>query len=116
MEEKMIKKERLFWWNEKYFHMHEKENYGDVLGKYLFEKITNKKVVFSLPKKWSYRDLFKQPIYFTVGSILANVNYFTLKQINFLLTKELIFKYRDYKYLYTINNSLNELSLIIKKD
>jgi hypothetical protein len=75
MEEKMIdKKERLFWWNEKHFHNHKNENYGDVLGRYLFEKISNKKVIFSIPNKWSYRDLFSQPIYLTIGSILANVN------------------------------------------
>lgn len=65
---------RLFWWNEKYFHHKSQENYGDLLGKYLVEKIANKKVVFSVPKKFSIRDFF-QPIYVTVGSILAHVNH-----------------------------------------
>ena len=64
---------RLFWWNEKIIQGKSKENYGDVLGKYLVEKISNKKVVFAWPKKKSISDLFS-PIYVTIGSILANVN------------------------------------------
>ncbi|GAA4942994.1 polysaccharide pyruvyl transferase family protein [Algibacter agarivorans] len=50
-----------------------KENYGDVLGRYLVEKISNKKVLFSHPKKFSILD-FWQPIYVTAGSILAHIN------------------------------------------
>ncbi|MBW4360376.1 polysaccharide pyruvyl transferase family protein [Flavobacterium taihuense] len=65
---------RLFWWNEKVIQGKSKENYGDVLGKYLVEKISNKKVVFAWPKKFSILDWFA-PIYVTVGSILANVNH-----------------------------------------
>lgn len=68
------KRIRLFWWNEKYFHKKSKENYGDLLGKYLVEKISSKKVIFSLPKKFSILDLFF-PIYVTIGSILSNVNH-----------------------------------------
>jgi hypothetical protein len=49
------------------------ENYGDVLGCYLVEKISGKRVLFSHPKKWSVRD-YVQPIYVTAGSILAHVN------------------------------------------
>lgn len=69
----MIDKIRLFWWSEKYFHNSDYENYGDLLGKYLVEKISNKDVVFSDPKKRSFKNLF-QPIYVTIGSILTNVN------------------------------------------
>lgn len=64
---------RLFWWNEKVIQGKSKENYGDVLGKYLVEKISGKNVVFAWPKKFSIRDWFA-PIYVTIGSILANVN------------------------------------------
>jgi len=64
---------RLFWWNEKIIQNKDKENYGDLLGKYLVEKISSKKVVFAWPKKFSFLDWF-EPIYVTVGSILANVN------------------------------------------
>ncbi|MGG7033603.1 MAG: polysaccharide pyruvyl transferase family protein [Flavobacterium sp.] len=65
---------RLFWWNEKIIQGKTKENYGDVLGKYLVEKISGKSVVFAWPKKWSVLDYF-MPIYVTVGSILTHVNH-----------------------------------------
>ena len=65
---------RLFWWNEKIIQRKSKENYGDVLGKYLVEKISSKKVIFSWPKKFSVLDFFS-PIYVTIGSIIHNVNY-----------------------------------------
>lgn len=65
---------RLFWWNEKVIQKKAKENYGDLLGKYLVEKIAAKKVVFAWPKKFSIFDFFI-PIYVTVGSVLANVNH-----------------------------------------
>jgi hypothetical protein len=64
---------RLFWWNEIKIQGKFKENYGDLLGKYLVEKISGKKVVFGWPKKFSLYDFFS-PIYVTVGSILGNVN------------------------------------------
>ncbi|WP_339895263.1 polysaccharide pyruvyl transferase family protein [uncultured Algibacter sp.] len=67
------KKIRLFWWSESLLMGKPKENYGDVLGKYLVEKISNKKALFSHPKKFSILD-FWQPIYVTAGSILAHVN------------------------------------------
>ncbi|WP_417939639.1 polysaccharide pyruvyl transferase family protein [Flavobacterium sp. RS13.1] len=65
---------RLFWWNEKIIQGKSKENYGDLLGKYLVEKISGKKVVFAWPKKFSVLD-WLSPIYVTIGSILTNVNY-----------------------------------------
>ena len=64
----MPNKIRLFWWNERKIQKKAKENYGDLLGKYLVEKISGKQVEFAWPKKWSYKDLFS-PIYVTVGSI-----------------------------------------------
>lgn len=65
---------RLFWWNEKIIQGKSKENYGDALGKFLVEKISGKKIVFAWPKKFSLLDFF-QPIYVTIGSVLANVNH-----------------------------------------
>lgn len=65
---------RLFWWNEKVFHNKAKENYGDLLGKYLAEKISGKQVVFTKPKDFTLLDFFS-PIYVTIGSILGNVNH-----------------------------------------
>ena len=64
---------RLFWWNEIKLQKKKKENYGDLLGKYLVEKISKKKVVWVKPASFSIINFFK-PIYVTVGSILAHVN------------------------------------------
>jgi pyruvyltransferase len=65
---------RLFWWNEKIIQGKKRENYGDLIGKYLVEKISSKKVVFAWPKKFSLLD-YIMPIYVTVGSVLANANH-----------------------------------------
>lgn len=64
---------RLFWWNEIKIQGKEKENYGDLLGKYLVEKISNKKVVWVKPATFSLYNLIF-PIYVTIGSILTHVN------------------------------------------
>ncbi len=64
---------RLFWWSESILMDKPKENYGDVLGKYLVEKISNRKILWANPKKFNIRD-FWQPIYVTAGSILAHIN------------------------------------------
>lgn len=65
---------RLFWWNEIKIQGKSKENYGDLLGKYLVEKISQKEVVWAKPSKFSIQDFFS-PIYVTIGSILTNVNH-----------------------------------------
>ncbi|MCB9426824.1 MAG: polysaccharide pyruvyl transferase family protein [Flavobacteriales bacterium] len=70
----MSKTIRLFWWNEKIIQGKSQENYGDVLGRYLVEKISKKEVQFAWPKKFSVWGWFS-PIYVTIGSILANVNH-----------------------------------------
>lgn len=69
------KKIKLFWWNEVILQNKLKENYGDMIGPYLVEKISNLKVVFTHPnkKKWK-QALSSSPIYLTVGSILAFSN------------------------------------------
>ena len=64
---------RLFWWNEIKMQGKSKENYGDLLGKYLVEKISQKEAVWSKPSKFSIHDFFS-PIYVTIGSILTHVN------------------------------------------
>ena len=48
------KKIPLFWWSEVYLMHKKKENYGDLLGKYLIEKISNRVVVFKHTKKNAY--------------------------------------------------------------
>ncbi|GAA4883791.1 polysaccharide pyruvyl transferase family protein [Flaviramulus aquimarinus] len=64
---------RLFWWNEIKLQGKVKENYGDLLGKYLVEKISHKKVTWTKPGRFSLSNFFS-PIYVTVGSILTHVN------------------------------------------
>lgn len=64
---------RLFWWSEPKLMGKSKENYGDLIGAYLAEKISNKKVVWTHPKRKHIKDYF-QPIYVTAGSVLAHVN------------------------------------------
>lgn len=64
---------RLFWWNEIKLQRKPKENYGDLLSKYLVEKISNKKVVWCKPANFHVQDFFS-PIYVTIGSILTHVN------------------------------------------
>lgn len=63
---------RLFWWNEKKLQGKTKENYGDLLGRYLVEKISGKRAVWTNPISFSIFDYFK-PTYVTIGSILTNV-------------------------------------------
>ncbi|MBN9285834.1 MULTISPECIES: polysaccharide pyruvyl transferase family protein [unclassified Flavobacterium] len=64
---------RLFWWSEIQLANKKKENYGDLVGKYLVEKISGKKVIWIHPKKRPVLETFRT-IYFTAGSILAQVN------------------------------------------
>lgn len=62
---------RLYWWQEK--RESRKENYGDVLSKYLVEKISNKKVrTISHPSKRINRRFFKH--YIAIGSIISSAN------------------------------------------
>jgi polysaccharide pyruvyl transferase WcaK-like protein len=69
----MSKKIQLFWWSERKLMGKLKENYGDLLGKYLVEKISGKKVVWVQPKK-QWLKMFFRPVYVTIGSVLAQVN------------------------------------------
>ncbi|WPR71603.1 polysaccharide pyruvyl transferase family protein [Flavobacterium sp. NG2] len=82
---------RLFWWNEKVIQGKSKENYGDLLGKYLVEKISGKLVVFSWPRKWSILDFF-QPIYVTIGSILTHVDHKCIVWGSGIISKEYTIK------------------------
>lgn len=64
---------RLYWWSEIFIQKKQKENYGDLLGKYLVEKISGKKVTWVRAQKFSIRNLFS-PLYVTIGSVLAHIN------------------------------------------
>lgn len=82
---------RLFWWNEIKLQNKSKENYGDLLGKYLVEKISNKKAVWVKPVDFSIKNFFS-PIYVTIGSILTNVNRYCVVWGSGIITKSLPIK------------------------
>lgn len=62
----------LYWWSEIFIQKKSKENYGDLLGAYLVEKISGTKVTWFNPKKRRL-PFVKQTVYATIGSILAHV-------------------------------------------
>jgi len=63
----------LFYWSEIKFIFREKENYGDLLSKYLVEKISGKPVKFVQPKKqpWYKRN---KTNFLAIGSILHHAD------------------------------------------
>lgn len=63
----------MFYWSEIKFIFREKENYGDLLSKYLVEKISDKPVKFVHPKKqpWYKRN---KTNFLAVGSILHHAD------------------------------------------
>lgn len=63
----------LFYWSERKFIFRNKENYGDLLSKYLVEKISGKEVKFVQPKKQPWYKL-KKKHYVVVGSILHHAS------------------------------------------
>lgn len=63
----------LFYWSEIKFIFREKENYGDLISKYLVEKISGKEVKFVHPKKQPWYKWNKQN-YLAVGSILHHAS------------------------------------------
>ena len=87
---------RLFWWNEIKIQGKNKENYGDLIGKYLVEKISGKKIRFAFPKKFSLLDYFL-PIYVTAGSILTQVNHKCIVWGSGIISKE--YKIKKAKFL-----------------
>ena len=63
----------LFYWSEIKFIFREKENYGDLISKYLVEKISDKPVTFVQPKKqpWYKRN---KTNFLVIGSILHHAD------------------------------------------
>ena len=64
-----MKKINLFYWSNINLQNWQSENYGDLLSKYLVEKISGKKVCWVHPKK--LRWFQKKKHYLAIGSILA---------------------------------------------
>ncbi|PRP67004.1 polysaccharide pyruvyl transferase family protein [Nonlabens agnitus] len=63
---------RLYWWSEIYIQKKERENYGDLLGKYLVEKITGRKVSWLRANRFYIKNWWR-PVYVTIGSILEHI-------------------------------------------
>lgn len=59
----------LFYWSEIKFINRAKENYGDLLSKYLVEKVSGKKVKWVHPKKQAWYKISKKN-YLAIGSII----------------------------------------------
>lgn len=69
---KTTKNIRLFWWSAIELEGKQQENFGDILSKYLVEKISGKSVIWKNPSKGRWNP-FRRKIYTTTGSILKHV-------------------------------------------
>jgi len=67
------KKIHLFWWSAIKLEGKSQENFGDILSKYLVEKISGRSVVWKNPSK-TQRNPFKKKIITTTGSILKHIS------------------------------------------
>ncbi len=69
----MMNSIKLYWWSERYIQNKQKENYGDLLGAYLVEKITGKSVQFyrNTKRPWWRKS---RPYLSTVGSIISHLD------------------------------------------
>ena len=63
----------LFYWSERRFIFREKENYGDLLSKYLVEKISGKETRFVHPKKQPWYKTNKANL-LAIGSIIHHAS------------------------------------------
>lgn len=63
----------LFFWSERKFIFKDKENYGDLLSKYLVEKISGRPVKFVQPKKQAWYKWNKKN-YLAIGSIIHHAS------------------------------------------
>lgn len=63
----------LFYWSEIEFIHKTKENYGDLLSKYIVEKISGKTVIWIQPKKTRWYH-FNKSNYLVIGSIIHHAN------------------------------------------
>lgn len=66
------KKINLFYWTSKK-HGYNKQNYGDLLSKYIVQKISGKKVKWVDPRKKSPFTVNRKEHYFAIGSIIHHV-------------------------------------------
>lgn len=84
---------KLFWWSETRLMGKCKENYGDLVGKYIVEAISGKNAKFTRPYKQKWRhQLNSSVIYVTAGSILAHVNEYCIVWGSGIINKNQVVK------------------------
>tara|TARA_B100000929_G_C15420273_1_gene391112 strand:+ start:119 stop:928 length:810 start_codon:yes stop_codon:yes gene_type:complete len=86
----------LFWWDERKFLHKERENYGDMLSRYLVQKISGKNVKFVHPKKqkWFKRD---KKHFVTIGSILQHATRHSIVWGSGIISKEYVIAEADFR-------------------
>jgi len=90
------KKIPLFYWSEIKFIFKKKENYGDLLSKYLVEKISGKKVKWVHPKKQPWYKWDKTN-YVTIGSVIHHASKDSIVWGSGIIDKEQNITKADYR-------------------
>ncbi len=65
-----IRSVKLFWFSKERLQRGSIENFGDVLSKYIVEKVSNKDVVWQNPRELNWLESIFKTTYFAIGSIL----------------------------------------------
>ncbi|CAM4096038.1 polysaccharide pyruvyl transferase family protein [Gillisia limnaea] len=86
----------LFYWSEIKFIFKKKENYGDLLSKYLVEKISGKEIKWVHPKKQPWYKWDKTN-YVTIGSILHHASKDSIVWGSGIIDKEQVISKADYR-------------------
>ncbi|MFN4762875.1 polysaccharide pyruvyl transferase family protein [Gillisia sp. Q332] len=92
----MQKKIPLFYWSEIEFIFKKKENYGDLLSKYLVEKISGKEVKWVHPKKQPWYKWDKTN-YVTIGSIIHHASKDSIVWGSGIIDKEQLITNADFR-------------------
>lgn len=77
----------LFWWSSKQIYGTEPENYGDLMSKYLVEKIAVSATKWVQPKKMKWYQ-FNKKNYLVIGSILAHATKHSIVWGSGIINKE----------------------------
>ncbi|WP_034886533.1 polysaccharide pyruvyl transferase family protein [Gillisia sp. JM1] len=87
---------QLFYWSEIKFILKKKENYGDLLSKYLAEKISGKEVKWVHPKKQPWYK-WNKTNYVTIGSIIHHASKDSIVWGSGIIDKEQIITKADFR-------------------
>jgi len=86
----------LFWWSEIIFLFKKKENYGDLLSKYLVEKISGNDVSWVNPKKQAWYKRNKKHLV-AIGSILPHVTRYSIVWGSGIIDKDRYIENADFR-------------------